>query len=347
MIPSPSMPLNTIESTSFDMEDLLKEIAFLIRNRTAVDALNALIARAPEDVKEKAKKLFDDPKVVEELDGMWADVLALIYYAHLSRYSSQLTTRQGIAGQVVSSLTAAKLSRKLEIPELEAIFLLSGAKGLTLMGMKDRAEVCYLKAEEILRDLVKRDESFLKELADVLNDLGIIYVEMNEKEKGEKYLEEALRIRRSLAEKDESYLPVLAQTLNNLASLYKDTKRYDKADELFDEAEKIYRKLVEGDENYIIDLAVVLCNYGALCRVIREFEKAEALYKEALEIFKKLTEKDVFYNSGVADVLMYLSGLYRDKGEFDKAEEYMKMANQVYNELLAKLQERSEASSGA
>ncbi len=329
------------------MDELIREVAFLIRNGTAVDALNALIAKAPEEVKEKAKKLFDDPNIIETLDGVWADLLALIYYAHISRYSSQLTTKQGIVGRVVSSLTAAKLAKKLGIPELEAIFLLSGAKGLTLMGMRDRAEVCYLKAEELLRDLVKKDESFLKELADVLNDLGIIYVETNEKEKGENYLEEALKIRRELAEKNEAYLPMLAQTLNNLASLYKDTKRYDKADELFDEAEKIYRKLVEKDENYVIDLAVVLCNYGALCRVIREFEKAEKLYREALDIFKKLTEKDIFYNSAVADVLMYLSGLYRDMGDFDKAEEYMKRANEVYNELLAKLQERSEASSGA
>jgi len=320
------------------MDELLKEVADLIRNKTAVDALNAIISKAPEDVKEKAKKLFDDPNVIQSLDEWWADLLSLIYYAHLSRYSSKLTTRQGIAGQAVSSLTAAKLSRKLNIPELEAIFLLSGAKALTLMGMRDRAEICYLKAEEILRDLVKKDESFLKELADVLNDLGIIYTEMNEKEKGQKYLEEALKIRRQLAEKDESFLPVLAQTLNNLASLYKDMKRYGEADEFFDEAEKIYRKLVEKDENYIIDLAVVLCNYGALCRVIREYEKAESLYKEALEIFKKLTEKDVFYNSGVADVLMYLSGLYRDMGGFDEAEKYMKMANQVFNELIAKMQ---------
>ncbi len=327
------------------MDDLLKEVARLIRERSAVDALNFVISKAPDDVKDLAKKLFDDPStVIESLDSWWADLLALIYYAHLSSYSSKLTTRQGIAGQVVSSLTASKLAKKLKSPELEAIFLLSGAKGLTLMGMKDRAEVCYLKAEEMFRELVKKDESFLKELADILNDLGIIYVEMKEKEKGERYLEEALKIRRTLAENDESYLSVLAQTLNNLASLYKDMKRYGEAEEMFHEAEKIYRKLVEKDENYIIDLAVVLCNYGALCRVIREFDRAETMYKEALEIFKKLAERDSFYNSGVADVLMYLCGLYRDMGKFDEAEKYMKMANEVYNQLLAKLQEQRASS---
>jgi len=327
------------------MDDLIREIAEVIRKGSAVEALNVVISKAPEEVKEKAKKLFDDPEVVRSLDEKWADILSLIYYAHLAQYSSQLTTRGGIAGRAVSSLTAAKLSKKLNIPELEALFLLSGAKALTLMGMRDRAEVCYLKAEEILRDLVKKDESFLKELADVLNDLGIIYVEMKEKEKGKRYLEEALNIRRKLAEKDESMLPVLAQTLNNLGSLYKEMKKYGEADEFFYEAERIYRKLAEKDENYIIDLAVVLCNYGALCRVVKEYEKAEALYKEALEIFKKLTEKDVFYNSGVADVLMYLSGLYRDMGKFDEAERYMKMANEVYNRLLAKMQESPRSSS--
>jgi tetratricopeptide (TPR) repeat protein len=327
------------------MDELIEEVVDLIRNRTPIDALNAIVAKAPEDIREKAKQIFDNPSVIETLDEKWSDLLALIYYAHLSQYSSQLTTRHGIAGQAVSSLTASKICRKLNVPQLEAIFLLSGAKALNLMGMKDRAEVCYLKAEEILRDLVKRDESYLRELSDVLNDLGIIYIEQNDREKGEKYLKEALKIRRKLAVDDESALPVLAQTLNNLASLYKDMRKYGEADEFFAEAEEIYRNLVKKNENYIVDLAVVLCNYAALCRIIREFEKAEAMYKEALEIFRKLTEKDPFYNSGVADVLMYLSGLYREMGRYEEAEKYMKEANKVFDQLVARMQGQTGISS--
>jgi len=326
------------------MDDLIKQVVELIRNKSPIDALNYILSNCPDEVKEKARQLFDNPDVIKTLDEKWANLLYLIYYAHISFYASQLTSRQGIAGQAVSSLTAAKLSRRLNVPQLEAIFLIYGAKALNLMGMRDRAEICYLKAEEILREICKNDESYLKELSDVLNDLGIIYVEQNDRSKGEMYLKEALEIRRKLVENDKSILPLLAQTLNNLASLYKDMKKFGEADEYFAEAEKIYRELVKENENYIVDLAVVLCNYASLYKILKEYEKSEAMYKEALKIFEKLTEKDVFYNSGVADVLMYLSNLYREMGKIEEAERYMKKANEVFNQLVAKMQRQTETS---
>jgi len=329
------------------MNDVIKEVARLIRSGDPISALNYVVQVAPEEIKEKAKRIFDDPNVVEEVGGKWGDILALIYYAHMLKYASSVMTKQGIAGQAVSALTGAKLSRKLESKELEAIFLLSSGKALSLMGMRDRAEICYLKAEELLRDLVKEDTSFLKELSDVLNDLGIIYVESGDKEKGQKLLEEALEIRRKLAEQNDVFLPMLAQTLNNLASLYKDIRLYDKSDEYFAEAESIYRKLVEKNENFLVDLAVVLCNYGALCRVIKEYEKAENLYKEALEIFKKLVEKNEFYKSAIADVLMYLSGLYKDMGKYDLAKKYFEEANKTFAEFTSKMQRSTSSESPA
>ena len=323
------------------MDELLKDVAGFIRKGSTLDALKVVVCRAPDDVKEKAKRLFENPNAIRSLDEWWVDLLSLIYYAHISR-QSQPVTRLGIAARAVSSLTAAKLSRKLNIPELEAIFLLSGAKALILMEMRDRAEICYLKAEEILRDLVKRDESFLRELADVLNNLGIIYLEMNERERCERYLKEALEIGKRLT--DESILPILAQTLNNLALLYKEMERYDDAVKFFDEAERIYRKLVERDEIYAVELAVVLCNYSVLCKVIGKYEKAESLYKEALTIFKKLTEKDILYGSGVIDVLISLVRLYyRDMKRYDEAERYMRTINQEIKELIARMLELPRA----
>ncbi len=319
------------------MKEIVKEIAELIRVGEPIIALNYVIEKMPENLREKAKRIFDDPKVIEEIEGDWGKVLALIYYSHLLRVSSKDMSRRGIAGQAVSALTGAKISRQLESKELEAIFLLSGGKALSLMGMRDRAEICYVKAEEILRELVKEDESWLKELSDVLNDLGIIYVESGDKEKGKTFLEEALEIRRKLAESNPSFKPMLAQTLNNLASLYKDLRIYDKADEYFSEAEKIYRELVEEKEDYKVDLAVVLCNYASLFRVIKEHGKAERLYLEALEIFEELSKKNEFYKSAIADVCMYLSGLYKDMGDFERSKEYFERANKTFAEFTAKI----------
>jgi len=326
------------------MREIVKEVAELIRVGEPVLALNYVVSKAPESVREKAKHIFDDPKVIEEIDGDWGKLLALIYYSHLLKVSSNDMSRRGIAGQAVSALTGAKLSRQLESKELEAIFLLSSGKALSLMGMKDRAEVCYIKAEELLRDLVKEDESWFKELSDVLNDLGIIYVESGDRDKGRAFLEEALEIRRKLAEKNPAFKPMLAQTLNNLASLYKDLRIYDKSEEYFAKAESIYRELVEVNENYRVDLAVVLCNYASLFRVIKEHKKAEELYLEALSIFEELAKKNEFYKSAIADVCMYLSGLYKDMGDFEKSKEFFERANKTFAEFTAKMTASSESS---
>lgn len=323
------------------MKEIVKEVAELIRIGEPILALNYVISKAPEEVREKAKHIFDDPSIIDEIEGDWGKILALIYYSHILKVSSKDMSRRGIAGQAVSALTGAKLSRQLESEELEAIFLLSGGKALSLMGMRDRAEICYVKAEELLRRLAKEDKSWLKELSDVLNDLGIIYVESGDKEKGRMLLEEALEIRRELAKASKAFKPMLAQTLNNLASLYKDLRLYDKSEEYFAEAESIYRELVKENKDYRIDLAVVLCNYASLLRVIKEHEKSEKLYLEALSIFEELAKENEFYKSAIADVCMYLSGLYKDMGNFEKSKEYFERANKTFADFTAKMTQSS------
>lgn len=324
------------------MREIIREVAELIRSGEPLLALNYVVNKAPDEIKKKAKHIFDDPKLIEEIEGDWGKILALIYYSYILKISSGVFTRRRIASQAVSALTGAKISKQLNSEELEVHFLLNSGKALNLMGMKDRAEICYMKAEEIVRRIMKKDPSYLKELSDVLNDLGIMYVEGGDREKGRGLLEEALKIRKDLA-KDPKFKPMLAQTLNNLASLYKDLRLYDKADEYFSEAERIFRELVERDESYRIDLAVVLCNYASLFRVIKEYEKAENLYFEALKIFEDLAEKNEFYKSAIADVYMYLSGLYKDMGDFEKSKEYFKKANKTFAEITSKMSTSSES----
>jgi len=317
------------------MKEIIREIAELIRVGEPILALNYIVSKAPEKIREKAKHIFDDPNIIDEIGGDWGKILALIYYSHILKVTSNDMSRRGIAGQAVSALTCAKLSRQLESEELEAIFLLSGGKALSLMGMKDRAEICYVKAEEILRRLSRKDKTWLKELSDVLNDLGIIYVESGDREKGKSLLEEALKIRRELAIINSEFKPMLAQTLNNLASLYKDLRIYDKSEEYFSEAEKIYRELTKEKKDYRIDLAVILCNYASLLRVIKEHKKSEKLYLEALRIFEDLAKENEFYKSAIADVCMYLSGLYKDMGNFEKSREFFERANRTFTEFMA------------
>ena len=63
------------------MDDLIKQVVELIRNKSPIDALNYILSNCPDEVKEKARQLFDNPDVIKTLDEKWANLLYLIYYA--------------------------------------------------------------------------------------------------------------------------------------------------------------------------------------------------------------------------------------------------------------------------
>jgi tetratricopeptide (TPR) repeat protein len=66
----------------------------------------------------------------------------------------------------------------------------------------------------------KYPESYLPDVAQTLNNLGIVDSAQNREEEARKAFEEALKTYRELEQKNpETYLPYVATTLNNLGSL--------------------------------------------------------------------------------------------------------------------------------
>ncbi|RLI80736.1 hypothetical protein DRP07_08780 [Archaeoglobales archaeon] len=260
-------------------------------------------------------------------------MLSLIYFSHFSLITSEMMSLEGLASWSVASLNAAKLARKLGIPELEARTISNAAKALSLMNMPERANRAYLEADKVYRSL-ERTADNLRGLVSNLNDFGSFCIEQERFGEAEKYLTEAFEL---VKKNPDTFSPnVLAEILSNLGSLKTETKKFDLAEEYYKEAEEIFRKLVGEDERFSIDLATVLSNFGAFLREVKRFEGAEKKFNEAKGIFSKLADTNEFYKGFLGDTLCNLAVIYKKTGRFDEAERAFLKDVELKRELLSK-----------
>jgi tetratricopeptide (TPR) repeat protein len=319
------------------MDDVVRKIAELVKNRTPLMAIDVILESAPEDVKNAAKKLFENPDVVKSLDDHWRNVLLLIYFSHYAYLTENGQDKESISTFAVSSLNAAKLCRRLDLPDLEGIFLLKSGRVLTRMSMRKEAEKCYLEAEKIFKKLSEDgNEAYLKDLGDVLNDLAAFYIEDKRNDEAEKYVAWALEIRKKLAEINKKHLPTLAESLYNAGIHYSRTRRYELAEECYKEAVKILREASEEDPSHLPQLGVTLSNLANLYKKLARYDEAEKLYFEAKEIFEKLSKEDESYKVYLADSLGFIGSLYNDMMRFDEARKYYDKSKRLFAEITQK-----------
>jgi len=319
----------------------LEKIGELIKNKRPLEVLELIKNEAPKEVVDAANKMFEDFSVIDTIDGFWRDILALVYYSHFSYLTSNMDDNRALASCVVSSLNASKISLGLGLAYLSPNFLRNAAKALTMMKMSSQAERSYKEAERICKTMiedVKSEEErnfWLHELGAVLNDLAVLYYEVEKYKEADKYISEALKIRREVSTPLE-----LAETLANAGAIYTATKKFYEAEELFNEAEKIYRELIKEDESIKFDLAIALSNFGKLCCKLTKFEKAEKLYLESLELLKELAEKNQEFDQFVATTLKYLGDVNKDLKKYEKAKEYYLESKRLFAEIQRRMEER-------
>jgi tetratricopeptide (TPR) repeat protein len=147
------------------------------------------------------------------------------------------------------------------------------------------------------------------DVADTLNNLGILSRDENRDAEARKQYEEALDLYRALAKKNpDVYLPYVAMTLNNLSILSSDENRNAEARKEFEEALDLYRSLAQKNPDiYLPYVAVTLNNLGNLSRAENRSAESRKQYEEALDIRRSLANKnsDVY----LPDVAMTLNNL--------------------------------------
>lgn len=305
----------------------LNEICKLIKEDNPLEALEYLKREAPDNFKKVIENVLNDPTEIKKLEEPWRQLVSLVYFSYVSKFTSERNDNQSLVSCVVSSTNAVKLCNALGIDYLIPKFLRNAARALILMGMKEEAEKMLLEAERIAENC---DEL---EFARVENDFATLLFELGRYEEALDKIENALRIRIALANDEE-----LAETLLNAGEIYKKVGDFEMSEKCFREAEKIYRSLMEIDESAAFNLAITLSNFSMLRKMRGDYREAEKLLTESLEIMEDLEKRDRDFTQFVATTLKHLGDLYREMKDYEKAQKFYEKSREKFRDFQARLE---------
>lgn len=175
-----------------------------------------------------------------------------------------------------------------------------------------------------------------------LNETAAFYLECNQFQKAESYLNKSLEIYREL-EKDNpcAFESDIAYTYTNLGNLYTNTslynaKRYDEAESSFNEALSIFRRLAKDNPKaYKLEISMVLNDMGVLFYCSKQFKKCENAYLECLAIRRQLVMDypQDYDKSILANVLVNIGLCYSKMGRRWDSESSYNEAITIFRQL--------------
>lgn len=181
-----------------------------------------------------------------------------------------------------------------------------------LKGDFKNAETLYLEVAEIKSVQGSEDP----ELANALNNLGLLYRSMGDEDRAQKFFERALEaFERILGPYDQH----VATSLNNLASVYYARGQYAEAETLFKRALSIFERL--GPE--YPGMTASLNNLAAVYYAKGDYRSALELFQRVLAISEKTYGPK---HRDVAKALNNLANVYSSLGEGRKALDYYQQA---------------------
>jgi tetratricopeptide (TPR) repeat protein len=231
----------------------------------------------------------------------------------------------------------------------------------------DAAEVQHRRALEIMGELAASPTTRLlyrRELAAVLQSLGIGLCRQERYAEGQEALRESLRIAHDLAERYPHVAGLkkdLAQNYANLGAHYTFLGRFEEAREALQEALELQLAVVSEvgipwARMKLADIYVQLgechCHGGSPHAAPEPISRALAIYRELHEGAPGMPH----YRQGIARALLALGSAYRRTGMWDRAVEAFQEAIRLGHELVAEFPEvpehlhnlgTSEASLGA
>ncbi len=146
----------------------------------------------------------------------------------------------------------------------------------------------------------------------VLNSLGLLYSDFGQYEKALNFYQQSLDIRRSLNQPDA----LLPQQFNNIARMHQELKNYQKALDSYQESLELAR--VRGDRR---GEGIVLSNIGGIYQEQKQYQQALELYQQALAISQQqgnITEE--------ATILNNIGSTYHDLQQYQQALKFYQQA---------------------
>lgn len=170
----------------------------------------------------------------------------------------------------------------------------------------------------------------------ILNNLGILYKNLNDYTAAQTAYERALSIREKLAETNPAeYLPDVAQTLSNLGIFHRSLNDYSAARNVYERALSICEKLAETNPaTHLLYVANILNNLGVLYSYLNDYAAAQTAYERALSIYEKLAETNsTRYLPEVAMTFNNLGILHRHFDDYAAVQNSLERALSIYEKL--------------
>jgi tetratricopeptide (TPR) repeat protein len=162
-------------------------------------------------------------------------------------------------------------------------------------------------------------------VANVLNNLGAVQVDLRRYEEASRSLYGAFEIRRVLLGDDD---PLTAVTLQNLASALRGLRQYEDALAAYEDAYDIYRA---AGPSWDARAATVQNNLGLLYRELGLEQKAEVHHLAAIDITRRVNSAR---NPNLAIYSRDLAGLYAQQARFAEADERYRAALEMFERTL-------------
>ncbi|MFW6078585.1 MAG: tetratricopeptide repeat protein [Gemmatimonadota bacterium] len=218
---------------------------------------------------------------------------------------------------------AERIERELaDQPRRRADLLAVMGRVYRNLGRYDRAEPLVASALALRRETVGPGHP---DVAESLNDLGVLAIYRGRPDEAERLIREALELHRAA---DDEPGEALATTLNNLGGVLHQRGELDAAEPFYREAVEIRRRLL-GDEHP--DLATNLENLGGLVEQRGDPAGADTLYRAALEIRRRALGDD---HPDVARSLNSLGALEIRRGRPSDGVPYLREAVEIGRRVL-------------
>ena len=150
---------------------------------------------------------------------------------------------------------------------------------------------------------------------DVLNTVGLLYLELKHFDNAISVFEESIEIA-----KKTNQIIIIADAYNNLGMLYYEIKNYKLSEENYLQSLE-YRPITDIKKTYY-----TLNNLGNTCREMAGYDKSEKYLLDSLHKAKPLQD-DLF----ISQIYGNLAVMFLKKKEFDKALEYLKLSESLAN----------------
>jgi len=162
------------------------------------------------------------------------------------------------------------------------------------------------------------EKKYLSSLADALNNIGYIYMNQGDIQKGLEYYFKCLKIDEELGNKKE-----MAISLNNIGGIYKNQGDIQRGLEYFFKSLKIREEI--GDKKGV---AESLNNIGHIYENQGDVQMGLEYYFKSLQI-----REEIGWKKGVAVSLNNIGGIYKGQGDIQMALEYYLKSLKIREEI--------------